>query len=79
MKVRDLIDILSRLPDDLDVFVQGYEAGWTPLTDVTQERVWKNKYNSKWDGPHVLLGDAYTEEDAADAAAVVIDAVCIYR
>lgn len=75
MKVRELIDILSKLPQDLDVVINGYEDG---AEDVDEElirivKIRRGVYNNWYDGPHKLL------EKWEDVQAEDVDVVHIAR
>lgn len=80
MNVRELTAILATQPPNMEVFVQGYEGGWTSPGHIEVNTMWLNKYNFKFMGRHeVLSADTYTEEEAAEQGAETTRALCIYR
>lgn len=62
MTVHDLLTLLSRLPPDLPVFVEGYESGWDTLTAVEEGKALPVPRAEEWDGEvereHISSGDA---------------------
>ena len=54
MKVKELIDLLSRIDPDLDVYRPGYEGGYEDVNNIRFEDMVRN-YNPEdewWYGPH---------------------------
>ncbi len=50
MNVGQLKALLSEIPDDLDVFVEGYENGFDPLCSLTLKSVTKVLNPADYDG-----------------------------
>lgn len=57
MKVKDLISLLSQLPAEADVVIEGYEGGVDDVVKVEIVKI-KKDVNSKWYyGRHVIDED----------------------
>ena len=65
--VKELIQDLSKLPQDSIVLVQGYEDGLSDIALIKQINVTLNCHSEEWNGPH--------EEDSNGYQ----DAVLLYR
>jgi len=61
MKLRDFLGLLSQLPPDADVVIEGYEGGLDDVVDVKVVKIKKNT-NSKWYyGRHEIDEDGDTQ------------------
>lgn len=65
MTVKDLKEMLTKFPDNLPVFVSGYETGYANIQKVKDTRVTLNKNTQDWEGP-------FEEEENSDVRAIVI-------
>jgi len=52
MKVKELIEKLSKCPDDMIVVTDGYENGFDNLIDIEIIDVYERKNKSWWDGDY---------------------------
>ena len=65
MKVNELMTLLSRMPDDADVVVKGYEEGVDDVVDVKLVQIRRDVHKEWYHGSHAI-------DDAGDAQAVFI-------
>lgn len=64
MKVKDLIEKLSKLDPELMLVKSGYEGGMTDVTGLGLCRVRLNVNKEWWQGPHELLCDTLGPDEA---------------
>jgi len=70
MRVKELIQELSKLPEDLIVVVRGYEGGINELRDVESMEIALNVNTAWYYGKHEDASDAwrdYSSYEKADA------------
>ena len=65
MKVKDLLDLLSQMPADVDVVVKGYEGGADDVINVKLVKIKKDVYTEWYYGRHEI-------EENGDVQAVYI-------
>jgi len=65
MKVNELIALLSQMPADADVVVEGYEEGVDDVVDITLVQIRRSVHKEWYYGKHAI-------DDAADVQAVFI-------
>ena len=61
MNVGELRNLLSELPEDAPIFVDGYEGGVKDLAGIDPVHVKLNQHNEWYYGPHEImdLSDSY--------------------
>ena len=64
MKVKELIEILSKVNPDLNVFIKGYEDGYNDCTGIKEITVGLNVYPEEWMGKH----EDATRQDLVDTS-----------
>lgn len=73
MTVKELIDKLSELPQDLRVLVSGYEGGYRDLENVGGESIFAADVNSAWYyGPHEEVDKHHAHEGKVHFKGVVL-------
>ena len=65
MKVKDLIEALQKLPQDLMVVRDGYEGGLTEINNVETEHIVLNVNEEWYYGKHEIADDE--DEDVVEA------------
>lgn len=62
MKVKDLITMISRYPDDMEVCVAGYEGGYSDVCNIEEANLALN-YNPDvyYYGPHERVNSNFVE------------------
>lgn len=61
MKVKDLITLLSQMPADADVIIEGYEGGVDDVVKVELVTIKKDVNNKWYYGRHVIDEDGDTQ------------------
>lgn len=54
MKVKDLLDLLSQMPADVDVVVKGYEGGADDVVNVKLVKIKKDVHAEWYYGRHEI-------------------------
>lgn len=54
MKVKDLLDLLSQMPADVDVVVKGYEGGADDIVNVKLVKIKKDVHTEWYYGRHEI-------------------------
>lgn len=54
MKVKDLLDLLSQMPADVDVVVKGYEGGADDIVNVKLVKIKKDVHAEWYYGRHEI-------------------------
>ena len=54
MKVKDLLDLLSQMPADVDVVVKGYEGGADDVVNVKLVKIKKDVHTEWYYGRHEI-------------------------
>lgn len=52
MKKKDLIKILEKYPDEIEICTYGYEGGYISEIEPTIKRIKRDVYDERWYGPH---------------------------
>jgi len=61
MTVKELIDALSKMPENQNVVVDGYEGGFCDISSLKKIKVKLNVHEESYYGPHEESSDADTE------------------
>jgi len=71
MKVKELIEFLSKFDQEADILIPGYEGGYKDVTSIEKEYYVKN-VNSEWFyGPHELCTDQSSDKDSKNKCVVL--------
>jgi hypothetical protein len=64
MTVKELIDKLSQLDPNLQIFINGYEGGYKDVKDISNvEEIALNVHKFEWMGPHELVKNKFYVKD----------------
>lgn len=67
MTVKELIDKLSQLDPNLQIFINGYERGYKDVKDISDiEEIALNIHEFEWMGPHELVKNKYYVKDKSE-------------
>lgn len=61
MTIKELKEKINSYPDDLRVLVDGYEGGFSEISEVKKTKVKLNIHTESYYGPHEDTEDADTE------------------
>ena len=61
MTIKELKEKINSYPDDLRVLVDGYEGGFSEISEVKKTKVKLNVHTESYYGPHEDTEDADTE------------------
>lgn len=54
MTIKELINILRSYPEESTILLQGYEGGFSEISEVKYVGVKLNVYQEEWSGPHEI-------------------------
>ncbi|MCL4823603.1 MAG: hypothetical protein KJZ57_05225 [Anaerolineales bacterium] len=57
MKAKELLEILSQIPEDVDVVVKGYEGGVDEVVNVKLVKIKKDVHSEWYYGRHEIVND----------------------
>jgi len=73
MTVKELIEELAKMPQDLVVLTRGYESGWNLVEGLGILEVLKQSSEAYWEGEY----QEYDKDDDEGEEGEIIRAVCI--